>query len=337
MPTTTSTPAASLTERYITATVRSLAPATQDDVRAELEASIGDAIEARLEQGEDRAAAERAVLTELGDPGILAAGYADRPLHLIGPKYYLTWWRLLKLLLIIVPVCAFGGVALGQAIAGAPVGEIIADALIAAGGAALHICFWTTLVFVVLERTGSSSAVGEWDVDQLPELHDDGVGRNELIASLVFLGIAVGALLWDRLRGFVRTDGDGLPILDPQLWPWWIGALFALIALEAVFAVMIFVRRHWSIGAAVVNTVLALAFLAWVVVLLLRGELVNPDFLAHVAAAGGDGFAAGDAGASDEGGILRILAVLLGFGVAAGVAWDIIDGWRKAARARRGE
>ena len=92
-----------LTERYITATIRSLPATAQADVRAELEASIADAVEARVEQGEPREAAEHAVLTELGDPGVLAAGYADRPLHLIGPRYFLVWWRLLKLLLWIVP------------------------------------------------------------------------------------------------------------------------------------------------------------------------------------------------------------------------------------------
>ena len=105
------TTTATLTERYISATIRSLTPEVQDDVRAELQASIADAIDAKLEQGETPSAAERAVLSELGDPGILAAGYADRPLHLIGPKYYLVWGRLLKLLLWIVPACVFGGVA----------------------------------------------------------------------------------------------------------------------------------------------------------------------------------------------------------------------------------
>ncbi len=322
-----------LTERYIAATVRSLRPETQDDVRAELEASIGDAVEARLDQGEDRDAAERAVLAELGDPGRLAAGYADRPLHLIGPRFYLVWWRLLKLLLIIVPACVFGAVALGLTIAQAPVGKIIADSLVAAGGTAIHICFWTTLVFVILERTDSTSTIGEWTVDQLPEVPENPAGRSELIASLVFLGIAVGALLWDRIRGFV--PGETLPILNPGLWPWGIGILFALIAAEAVFAVVVFRRKGWSTALAVVNTVLALAFLAWTLVLLVRGELVNPEFLSHIVAAGGDGFAAGDAEAAGEGGVFRILAVLLGFGVAAGVAWDIIDGWIKAVRARR--
>lgn len=114
-----------LTERYIAATAASLPAESQQDVRAELGVSIADAVEARIEQGEDPAAAERAVLIELGDPAVLAAGYADRPLHLIGPRYYLTWWRLLKALLIIVPLCALGGVAVAQALIGSPVETII--------------------------------------------------------------------------------------------------------------------------------------------------------------------------------------------------------------------
>lgn len=323
-----------LTERYISATIRSLAPEMQDDVRAELEAAIADAVDARIEMGEDPESAERSALTALGDPGILAAGYAERPLHLIGPRYYLTWWRLLKLLLAIVPICVLGAVALGQTLANAPVGEIISSSILAAGGTMLHLCFWTTLVFVILERSGTDTGV-KWDVDQLPEATDDGVGRNELIASLVFLGLAVGALLWDRFRGFVVIDGEALPILNPGLWPWGIAVLALIIVAEAVFAVVLYRRRGWSVGLAVVNTVLALAFLAWAAVLLLTGELVNPDFLAHIVTAGGEGFATGDAEAADEGGTFRILAVLLGFGIALGVGWDIVDGWIKTARRRR--
>ena len=97
---------ATLTERYISATIRSLPAESQEDVRAELAASIADAVEARTEQGEDPGAAEREVLTGLGDPAVLAAGYADRPLHLLGPRHYLTWRRLLIVLLWIVPACA---------------------------------------------------------------------------------------------------------------------------------------------------------------------------------------------------------------------------------------
>ncbi|WP_435742828.1 permease prefix domain 1-containing protein [Microbacterium sp. PMB16] len=330
----TATSTTTLTERYISATIRSLSPDAQHDVRAELEASIADAIEARLEQGETRSAAERAVLTELGDPGVLAAGYADRPLYLLGPRFYLTWWRVLKVLLMTVPVCVLAVVALGQTISGAAVGGIIGTSIVAAGGAILHICFWTTLVFVILERSGSSTVIDEWDLDKLPEPSET-AGRTDLIASLVFLGIAVGALLWDRFRGYVVIDGEGLPILNPGLWPWGIGILLLIMVAEALFAVALYRRGRWNTGMAVINTVLALAFLAWVLVPLLTGDLVNPDFLAHIVAAGGEGFAEGQAESAEQGGVFRILAVLLGFGVAAGVGWDIADGWIKAARARR--
>jgi hypothetical protein len=230
--------ASTLTARYIAATIQSLPADSQEDVRTELTASIADAIEARTDQGEEPEKAERDVLTELGDPVALAAGYADRPLHLLGPRYYLTWRRLLRLLLAIVPACAVGGVALGQALAEAPVGTIISQSISVGITATVHLFFWTTLVFVVLDRSGAENA-DSWSIDQLPEERTAGTGRADLVASLVFLGLGVGAILWDALRGFVRADGEALPILDPTLWPVLITVLFAVIALEAVQAVLL--------------------------------------------------------------------------------------------------
>ena len=314
---------ATLTERYISATIRSLTPQVQDDVRAELEASIAHAIDARLEQGEARDDAERAVLTELGDPSVLAAGFADRPLHLIGPKYYLVWWRLLKLLLIIVPVCAFGGVMLGQLIAGAPTGEVVGTAVVAALGSVVHVGFWVTLVFFILERTGADTGV-KWNLDQLPEPTQNGAGRADAIASIVFLVLGVGAVFWDAFIGFFPTEGAPIAILDPGLWPWGIAFLLALIAAEALLAVVVYARRGWTIGAALINTALAVAFSVWSLILLAQGELLNPEFLSHVFT---------DNGVTDE--TMRILAVITGFGLVAFPVWDIVDGWIKTARARR--
>src|SRR5699024_8856682 len=139
-----------LVERYITSTIRSLPQHIQDDVRAELTTSITDAIDARTEQGEDPETAERAVLTELGDPAVLAAEYVDRPLHLIGPRYFLTWWRLLKLLLTIVPAVGFAGVALAPLIPQEPGGAVMGEASAAGITAVVHVCFWVPRVFAIL-------------------------------------------------------------------------------------------------------------------------------------------------------------------------------------------
>lgn len=337
--------ATTYTERYIAAVTRPLNSTAQDDVRVELEASIADAVDARIDQGEARTDAERAVLTELGDPAALAAGYADRPLHLIGPRYFLTWWRLLKLLLWIVPVCVAAAVALGLTLSDAPVGEIIGQAIAVTLSVVVHLCFWTTLVFVVLERSGADTGV-KWSVDSLPEPKESGAGRGDLIASLVFLGIAVAALLWDRFVGFVLVatgdidvskglgaQTDVMPVLHPGLWPWWIGAALVVIGLEAALAIAVYASRGWRPSFAALNTVLAVVFAAGAIYLLATGQLVNPDFLAFIVDAGGEGFAAGDAQAAGEGGIVRILAVITGACIAGVGIWDIVDGWLKTRRA----
>jgi hypothetical protein len=322
----------SLTERYIAATVRSLPPQSQDDVRAELAASIDDDIEARVEQGEDRADAERAVLTALGDPDALAAGYADRPLQLIGPRYYLTWWRLLKLLWAIVPVCAAVGVIIAKAIEQAPPVEIIGTVVSVVLATIVHVAFWTTLVFFILERTGAETGV-KWSLDSLPEPQETGAGRGELIAALVFTGLMAGAILWDRFIGFVFAPAgefslDGafasIQILDPGLWPWWIAGLFAIIVLEAMLAVAVYVNRGWTAGFALMNTVLSLAFTVPAIALLANGTLINPELV---------DFILRRPDVADD--VARILAIVIGIGIASVAAWDIFDGWRKAYRAAR--
>ena len=314
---------ATLTERYISATVRSLRPGAQEDVRAELAASIADAVEARTEQGEEPEAAEREVLAGLGDPAVLAAGYADRPLHLLGPRYYLTWKRLLILLLWIVPACALVGVGLSQALSGAEVGTIIGESIATALTAAVHVVFWTTLVFVVLERTGADAGEA-WTVDDLPEPKESGTARTDLVASLVFLGLVLAALAWDRLSGLVRLDGEWLPVLHPALWPLWGAVLVAIVLAEAVQAIVLHARGRWSTGLAVMNTALAVLFVSWALTLLGNNRLLNPELLDLLRTAGGV-----DAGTMHTLGVILVVSILVIS------AWDVIDGWVKARRDAR--
>lgn len=312
-----------LTERYLQAAIAGLPTSTQDDVRTELTALILDATEARTEQGVDPVEAERAVLTELGDPAILAAEYADRPLQLIGPRFYLTWKRLLILLLWIVPPVALVGVAISQALVGAPMGALIGESLGVALSTAVHVAFWVTVVFAVLERTGAQTGV-EWDVDQLPELQSSGTTRTDTIASVVLAGVFSAALIWDQLRGAVRLEGESLSLLNPELWPTWILALVALLVLEVALAVVVLIRGRWTGMLAALNTALAVAFISWALTLIGRGELINPEFIDLALHANG----------VDEP-TVRIIAVILAAAVVASSVWDMVDGWLKARRDRR--
>jgi hypothetical protein len=187
----------------------------------------------------------------------------------------------------------------------------------------VHIGFWTTLLFAVLERSGSTETFAEWTPDRLPEpAARPRDGRlPELIASLVFLALFAGAIAWQQVGSVVHDDEGGvIPVLDPALWSFWLPWFLGLIAAEAIFAALIY-RKGWSWAAAVVNTVLGLAFAVPAVLLLLDGALLNPAFLDAVgrspdAATGGG----------------RTVSTIVIASVVLITAWDVVDGFVKARR-----
>lgn len=314
-----------LTDRYIDAAMRTVPEPQRPDLAAELRASIADQIDARVAAGEDPAASERAVLTALGDPEVLAAGYTDRPLQLIGPRYFLDWWRLLKLLLAIVLPCAAFGVALGQTLSGASFGELVGSVVVTLIQVTVNLGFWTVLVFAIVERTvqrRTDMGLGEWSLDRLPEPRPRGAGFGDMVGQLVFLVLGAGLVLWDLSIGFVPTE-RGLSFFDPGLWPAWFAGFVVLAVAEAVLTIVVYLVGRWTPALAVVNLVLNVVFAAAAVWLLTQGRLLNAEFFPTIIGEGGDDVAG-------------ILAVIIGFGIVAIAAWDTVDAFLKARQGRGG-
>ncbi len=312
--------APSLTERYIAVAVRAVPEKTRADLSAELAASIADQVDARVDAGEPRDTAQRAVLEQMGDPERLAAEYADRPTFLIGPRYYFEWLRLLKLLVWIVVPLATGAIALASVLSGGTVGDVMASIFSGAISVGVHVAFWTTLVFVILERTPTKQRgpLAPWSLDRLP----DPVRRAslpDLIASLVFLALVVLAVLWDRLIGLAWIDGETVSVLDDALWPWWIAGLFLLVLAEAALAVAVYRSGGYTVTLAVINAVISAAVAVPAIVLLADGRLVSPDLVERLGGLVGDD-------------VTRILTVIGCFGIGVIAAWDAIDGFLKARR-----
>ena len=141
------------------------------------------------------------------------------------------------------------------------------------------------------------------------------------MATLVFLAIGAGFVLWDHFIGWPVGDGRTTSFLDPGLWPWWITGLFVLMAAEAALAVTVYARGRWTTGLAYLNLVLDVAIALPALWLISQGLFLNPELLPTVDP---------DDGAQVTG----ILNVILGF-VFAGIAvWDSIDAFLKAHRAR---
>lgn len=321
-----------LTERYLAAALRGIPQAQRTDVERELRSSIADALEDRVDAGENSTDAETAVLEGLGDPVRLAAGIAGRPLWLIGPDLFVEYRQLLVMLLTVaMPIV--GVIQVAVAISG---GEELIGALAAGVGGAwtvgLHIFFWVTITFAAVERFDAmreareeiTGAAGRWTVDRLPALPANRVSAGETVGEVLTTALSIGGML--LLNGIAVPDaaGEAIPLFNPDLWSIWIPALIAILASLAGLQILIFLRGRWTMPLAATNCVLQVAFSVPVIALALTGSLISPAFADAIGwppLADGRGWA-----------MLSLAA-----GVLIVTAWEIFDGFRRARRADVGE
>ncbi|GAB2952972.1 permease prefix domain 1-containing protein [Micromonospora polyrhachis] len=274
-----------LTERYVHEVVRRIPADQRGDVAEELRTTIADTVDAR--DPADPAGAERAVLTEMGDPIRLAARYAGRPLALIGPELYPAYIRLLVLLLstvlpvvtaVIVVIDVLDKNDLGSAI-GSGIG-----ALLTVGA---QMIAWLTVVFALIERSRHRNemlkSTEEWTPDQLPELRQANKSGVEAVASAAWHTVLIGLIVWQATAKPYRTDdGDRLQVLDAALWSGWIWPILAGLAALVVLDLVWFAARKWTVVLATLHAVAQGVFalpLAWI---LYQQKFFNPEFLASL-------------------------------------------------------
>ena len=318
-----------LTERYLAAALRGIPESQRGDVERELRSSIADAVEDRIDGGEEPGAAERAVLEGLGDPTRLAAGITGKPLYLIGPDLFVAYRGLLVMLLTIsLPI-----VGLVQFGIGLVDGDTIIGALLRGAGGILtvgvHLAFWVTLVFAVMERVDAmrdardeiSSAIGHWTVDRLPELPNDRMSASETVGEIVTIMLMVAGLVFlGGLSWFSESLGEAVTLFNPDLWSGWLPALIAILIALGVLHVIVFMVGRWTMPLAAGYAILDIAFAVPLIYLALTGSLVNPAFAEAI---GWPPLAEGDG----------IAMISLALGAGAVTAWEIVQIFRRARRA----
>lgn len=306
----------SLTDRYVQAVLRAVPGRQRPELEPEVRALVADTIDAH---GTD----ERAALAELGDPGLLAARYTDQTQFLIGPGLYPEWRRLLTLLLpILVPIIAIATNA-ATLFGGSTIGESIVAAGGAAIGVAVHTVFWVTLVFAIIERTTGTTGVApsRWTVDDLPDLPDDGrMSVFEFGATLAINVLVIAGLLWIQLQPPIVVDGQAFALFDPALWAFWLPWFLVVLIGETLFTVALFVRGRMTWTLATINAALGAAFALPAVYLWSNDLLLNPALVDQISASTGSTWI------GVSGAITMTVIVVI-------VAWDAIDGFRKARRA----
>lgn len=319
----------SLTDRYVWTVSRQLPVEIGPDVARELRVTLAETIEGKVAAGSTPHEAERAALAELGDPDVLAREYGGRPNHLIGPAYYPDWVRLIKVLLGVVLPIVVAATFLTQFLAtDRGFGTLIGEVAVVLLHTAVHLVFWSTLVFALVERSRRSDPerellLSEWTPESLvdPDVPWRRVGSREMAFEAAF-GIAVLLLVIWQLGG---VGERGVQVLDPGLALGWKTALIALLAGDVAISLWAWGRGRWSVPLSIANVAANVASAAVLVWLVLQDRLLTdlPTVL-------GEKFG-GEADWS-----LSTSAVVLGIVVLCG--WDAMASVlrvRRGARTRR--
>lgn len=308
----------SLVDRYVFTALRRVPEKQRADIDRELRASIEDAVDARVDAGEPRDAAVEATLLELGDPDRLADRYADRASYLIGPELFPAWRRLMTMLLsMVLPLVVIVLVVL-RSLDAPSAGSVIGGMVSSVITVGVHIAFWVTAVFAVLERTGVTAGGlrgGPWSLKNLPRYEPRGLTVTQLGAAIVWPVLMITALVLQQF-----TFGDE-PVLAPANWSFWWPYLIVVMALDALYAVWVYRLGTWTHTVTVVNAALALAFAVPVIWLASTDRFFNPAFF---------DFGAG----ADEALRWAGFGVVLTFAVF--LVWDIAEVAVRAERLRRG-
>lgn len=277
----------SLRERYVWTVTRQLPVDTGPDVARELRVTLDETIEDKVAAGASPQEAERAALAELGDPDVLAREYGGRPNHLIGPDFYPSWVRVVRVMLAIVLPLAVAGTLIAQlAATDRSLGQVFGEVVGVAFQVVVQLMFWVTVVFYLVERQASASEqrrfLEEWTPEQLRE-HDVPWRRantREMVPELAFTGAFIALVLWQ----FGGVGERAVQVLDPGLALEWKILVIVLLVLDLLVTLLAWRAGRWTMPIAVANVgVNALTAVLWLS-LLLSGRLLT-DLSAEV---GGD-------------------------------------------------
>jgi hypothetical protein len=316
-----------LADRYVWGVLRAIPEKQRPDLEPEIRALVADAVEAAQARGSgDAEAAERAALTELGDPELLAARYTDRSLYLIGPAHYLDYKRLLTLLLtIVVPIVSIATMGAGFIAQEAALTAVVSG-LSAGLTVGVQLAFWVTVGFAAVERYGGrqTGPFSPWTVDSLPKTPAPAqMSAGEAITSIVGGVVLLGIIAWGP-PFITTTEGvtSSVPFFDPALATTWAPWFVAVAVAQIAFAVIVYASRRWTWPIAIVNAVLDAALVIPAVWLLQAGRLLSPQVQAEM-----DRIGAGAALAP----AVAVTSVVL----VAVFGWDAIEGFLRVRRGRR--
>ncbi|MED4696313.1 HAAS signaling domain-containing protein [Peribacillus frigoritolerans] len=287
-----------LIELYIQEVTRRLPEKNRADIALELQSTIEDMLpEDHTEQD------VKAVLLKLGDPVTLASGYRDRPMHLIGPRYYDVYISLLKMILPIAAVISL--IALVGDNPFRDTGNTVMEAILKIIGkgissiisTGIQVFFWLTLSFAILERLDTSKDqspvtkdLKPWTPENLKDIPNiskkKAVPMIEVFASL--LGLSVFAALYfnaANLLGAYEKRNGSLIFVTPSFNQDVLNSYWLLVSCVIIIGVLLTIYKlflgRWTLKLAFFHAIYQLLYTLAFIIIISNPDLLNPEFLAY--------------------------------------------------------
>ncbi|MER2007700.1 MAG: hypothetical protein ABS939_09635 [Psychrobacillus sp.] len=287
-------------EIYIQEVTRRLPEKMRSDIALELRSTIEDMLPEKYNE-ED----VKDVLNQLGNPSVLANGYKDQPMHLIGPRYFDVYVSLLKM---IVPIAAF--IALITVITehiivysgeGAILNSVLAIigegiwTMIAVG---IHVFFWLTIIFAMIDRVEKdkephplNSSLKKWTADDLENIpyipKKKAISKFEVFGSLLWTAIWATLYFYaNKLVGVYEGEGGRLefmiPALNEEVLQKFLPIVVIIIGLEIGFALYKLLKQQWTKKMAIFNTIFEIAVTIIFIIILVNPNLMNEAFVIYM-------------------------------------------------------
>ncbi|WP_077617451.1 HAAS signaling domain-containing protein [Bacillus sinesaloumensis] len=286
-----------LIDVYIQEVIRRLPEKMREDIALELRSTIEDMLPEEYREDD-----VKRVLEKLGNPVKLANEYSDRPMHLIGPRYFDVYVTLLKMIVPIAAVVALIAM-FGEYFIGYRGNEAIINVLLDLIGfgiwrvidVSIQTFFWFTLVFAIIERvdhkkdnTPLTTNLQKWTPDDLKNItyipKKKAISKFEVFGSLLWTAIWVTLYLKaNQLLGIYEGSNDGLEFVIPALnqevllsfWP----VVVVVVGLEIALVLYKLIQGQWTKRMAFFNTGLQIFSTIVFFIITLHPSIFNQNFI----------------------------------------------------------
>ncbi|SER99720.1 hypothetical protein [Psychrobacillus sp. OK032] len=289
-----------LIDIYIQEVTRRLPEKNREDIELELRSTIEDMLPENYSEKEAKEA-----LASLGNPALLASGYSDQPMQLIGPRYFDMYVTLLKMIIPMVAIITLIVVITENIITYNGEEAILGTMLSVVGhgfwgiiSSSIHTFFWITLVIAILERTDASKDKSpltpnwkEWTPDDLKNIpyirKEKKISKADIFGSFFWIAIFVVVYFNAfRLIGVYEKVEGKLQFVIPTfnqevLHSYWLIVLFMLL-LEVAFAFYKLIAAQWTTKLAIMNTVRIVVSTIVFIIIFNNNSLINPEFYMYL-------------------------------------------------------